>query len=85
MCTIKTFLRNRAVLTLLALMLVWGSFTVMTPKVHACSPNDAEIIYYTDASKTVECGYKYIFCYCGGTYSEGCVTPYRNTYSYPCF
>ncbi len=80
----KNFLRNRAVLTLLALMLVWGSFTVMTPRVHACSPNDVETIYYTDATYTVECGYRFLFCNCGGAYSSGCVTPYRSVNSYPC-
>ncbi len=71
MRTMKSFLKNRAVLTLLAFMSVWGSVAVMTPKVHACSPNDVETYYYTDASKTVQCGYKILWCNCGGTSSWG--------------
>lgn len=81
----KNFLKNRAVLTILAVVMGWGSFTVMlTPQASACPPNEVETTYYTDASKTVECGYRIISCNCH-VYSEGCHTTYFTTDSFPCF
>lgn len=82
----KSILRNRAILTILALVLVWGAFTFMlTPTTHACPLNDVEHEYYTDGSFTVQCGYRIIYCNCGGSYSWGCRTPYFITTSTPCF
>ena len=78
-------LKNRVLLTLLAVVMVWGSFTFMlVPEAHACGPNTVEIRYYTDYTYTVECGYRYIFCNCGGSVSSGCVTSYKSTESWSC-
>lgn len=41
----------------------------------ACPSSTIEYTYYTDASMTVECGWRIITCYCGGG-SGGCRTPY---------
>ena len=41
----------------------------------ACPSHTIEYTYYTDASMTVECGWKIITCYCGGG-SGGCRTAY---------
>jgi hypothetical protein len=81
----KSFLKNRALLSILAVVIGWGSLTVMLASpAHACPPNEVETTYYTDASKTVECGYRIISCNCH-VYSEGCHTAYFTTDSYPCF
>jgi hypothetical protein len=82
---VKNVLKNRALLTLLAIVTVWGTFTFMlVPEAQACPANDVDITYYTDASKTVECGYKIITCGCQ-TASSGCRTPYYTAISSPCF
>ncbi|HEY0099604.1 MAG TPA: hypothetical protein VGB76_11700 [Pyrinomonadaceae bacterium] len=41
----------------------------------ACPSSTIEYTYYTDASMTVECGWRIITCYCGGG-SGGCRTAY---------
>jgi hypothetical protein len=77
---VRNVLKYRALLTLLAIVMVWGSLTFMlVPDANACSPTTTEITYYTNASLTVECGYKIIACHCGGTFSSGCVTAFRTT------
>ena len=82
---IRNILKNRALLTLLAIVMVWGSLTfVLVPEAHACSPNDVETYYYTDATYTVQCGYRFLACNCGGVYSWGCVTPFKSVQSCPC-
>lgn len=82
---VKNFLKNRAVLTILAIVMVWGSLTfALAPRANACPPNEVDTTYYTDASKTVECGYRIISCSCH-VYSEGCHTAYFTTDSFPCF
>lgn len=43
-------------------------------------PNFPYIVYYTDASKTEECGW-YDAC---AIYGEGCVTDHRKVYQYRC-
>lgn len=85
MSRIRNILKNRALLTLLAIVMVWGSFTlVLVPEAYACSPNDVETTYYTDWTYQEECGYKILLCNCGGTYSWGCVTPYKSVISNSC-
>jgi hypothetical protein len=85
MKSVENIFKNRALLTILAIIMVWGSFTaILAPEAHACSPNTVETTYYTNASKTVECGFRILFCNCGGTFSSGCVTPYRTTDSSSC-
>lgn len=82
---IRNIVKNRVLLTLLAIVMVWGSLTfVLVPDAHACSPNDVETTYYTDATYTVECGYRFLACNCGGVTSWGCVTPYKSVISTPC-
>ena len=81
----KNFLKNRVLLSFLAVVIGWGSLTVMlAPQANACPPNEVETTFYTDASMTVECGYRIISCNCH-VYSEGCHTAYSTTDSYPCF
>jgi hypothetical protein len=46
-----------------------------TASASACPSSTIEYTYYTDASMTVECGWRIITCYCGGG-SGGCRTPY---------
>jgi hypothetical protein len=81
----KNFLKNRAVLTIMAVVMGWGSLTfALAPGANACPPNEVETTYYTDASKTVECGYRIISCGCH-VYSEGCHTAYSTSDSFPCY
>jgi len=65
-----------------AFILVVGSLVVI-PDSHACPPSDIEYTYYTDASKTVQCGWKYITCYCSVT-SSGCVTSFYDITYWEC-
>jgi hypothetical protein len=82
----KNFLKNRTLLTVLAVVMVWGSLTfALAPKANACPTNEIDITYYTDGTYTVECGYKIIPCSCGQTYSSGCRTAFYTTDYYPCF
>src|SRR5262245_38124917 len=64
------------------LILLVGSLAVI-PAAYACPPSDIEYTYYTDASKTEQCGWKYITCYCSTT-SNGCVTPYYDITYWDC-
>ena len=83
---IESFLKNRVVLTVVAVVLVWGSLTfAFAPKANACPPQQTEITYYTDGSYSVECGHHIIPCYCGETYSDGCHTAYFTVEYYDCF
>jgi hypothetical protein len=82
---VRNVLKNRALLTILAIVMVWGSLTFMlAPEAYACSPNTVETTYYTNASMTVECGYRILFCNCGGTFSSGCVTSFKTVDSSSC-
>jgi hypothetical protein len=67
----RFFLAISLVFTMIMLSLA----LVPPPKTGACPSNQIEYTYYTDASMTVECGWKIITCYCGGG-SGGCRTPY---------
>lgn len=70
---------NRArVIVLFALLLV-GVTSMM-----AAPDHDIEYIYYTDATKTVECGWRYLSCH-GGVWSDGCRTAWYDVIHYePC-
>jgi hypothetical protein len=82
---VRKVLKNRALLTLLAIAMVWGSFTFMlVPKANACQQQDVEFTYYTDWTKTVVCGYEHICCYCMCHDLEGCFTAYRTIHTSPC-
>ena len=49
----------------------------------ASPPYEYDRQYYTDATKTVECGYKLVFC--DYSYATGCRTAYyEDTYLGPC-
>lgn len=48
----------------------------------AAPDHDIEYTYYTDATKTVECGYRILFCG-GGTWSSGCRTSWYTVYHGP--
>lgn len=68
---------NRArILVLFALLLV-GATSMM-----AAPDHDIEWTYYTDASKTEECGWKILTCG-GGVYSGGCRTAWYDIYHWP--
>ncbi|HEX8411783.1 MAG TPA: hypothetical protein VF883_23245 [Thermoanaerobaculia bacterium] len=60
--------RRIRIIGLLVLLLVGTTSLVALP--------DHEIFYtyYTDATYTVECGYRYVTC--SGVYSSGCRTTY---------
>lgn len=78
---IPSVLRNRVFAV--AVVLVLTALALATPApTNACPSNEVETFYYTDASKTVQCGYRLV--YCCGIYSEGCVTSYYIRYTYPC-
>jgi hypothetical protein len=82
---VRNALKNRALLTLLAIVMVWGSFTFMlVPEANACPTYTVEILYYTDASLTQVCGQKYTPCYCPYTAQSGCVTSYTTRKTWPC-
>ncbi len=49
----------------------------------ALPPNEVDWEYYTDASKTVLCGEKILFCN-GHVWKWGTATPYYYSWSYPC-
>jgi hypothetical protein len=74
---IKRVLGHRFLLAIgLVLSLVAFSLVlVQPPKAGACPSSTIEYTYYTDASKTTECGWRIITCYCGGG-SGGCRTAY---------
>jgi hypothetical protein len=59
------------------------SLIVTAPESFACPPTDIEYDYYTDATKTVQCGWKYITCSCSVT-SSGCQTSYYDILYWPC-
>lgn len=75
-------LRSRIVAVAVALVLT-GFALAIPATTNACPSQEIETIYYTDATKTVECGYKLL--YCCGSYHEGCVTSYYDRYTYPCY
>ena len=62
-------------LVLAALLAVAASF-ILTPEKKVCARpcHEVEHYYYSDATYTVEVGYKFI--YCNGTYTSGTVTIY---------
>jgi hypothetical protein len=78
----------------LAIALLWMS-VMSTPRSNALPVNAAvtvaaalpgssvEIEYYTNATYTVQCGYKYISCN-GQTFRSGCITSFKISYSEPC-
>ena len=64
--------------TVVLLVLALGIFELA-----AGNPWEYERWYYTDATKTTQCGYKSVWC--NGSYATGCVTSYHNTeYIWPC-
>ena len=82
---VKRDLKKRMLMTALAIVMVWGVFTLTSsPNSYACPSQEIEITYYTYASKTVECGGKIIPCNCASTYSWGRATAYRTTSWEPC-
>lgn len=62
-------------LTLVFTMITLSLALTSPPKAGACPSNQIEYTYYTDASMTVECGWRIITCYCGGG-SGGCRTEF---------
>lgn len=82
---VRNVLKTPAFLAILAIVMVWSLFTItLAPKANACPSNEVETIYYTNASKTVECGWRILLCGCGGTFSSGCRTAFADTTSTPC-
>jgi len=75
---VQRVLRSRALAVAFALVLT-GFALAVPATTYACPSQESETDYFTDATKTVECGYKYV--YCCGIERSGCVTPYFTTYS----
>ena len=72
---VKSNLKKRMLMAALALAMGLGVVTFnMSSTTYACPSRMIEITYYTDATKTVECGYKIIPCNCGGTATGGTQT-----------
>ena len=79
---VKSNLKQRMLMIALAIVMVWGVFAFsQSQSSYACPSQEIEITYYTDASKTVECGLRIIPCNCGSPYVWGRQTAYR-TISY---
>lgn len=78
MSKMKSILKNRVLLTILAVAVGWSSLTVlMAGPAYACPPCDVWYHYFTDASHSEECGYKVILAFsCGHAIQSGCQTPY---------
>jgi hypothetical protein len=84
---VKRLLSHRFLLAIsLVLTMIAFSFVLAQPPkaraaaktsagANACPSQTIEYTYYTDATKTVECGWRIITCYCGGG-SGGCRTAY---------
>jgi len=73
----KRVLRSRVLAVAFALTLT--GFALANPATtYACPSQESETDYYTDATKSVECGYKIV--YCCGIQRSGCVTSYFDTY-----
>jgi hypothetical protein len=74
---VKRVLKNRVLVTLLAVTTVWFSLTALVvPHANACPHFIRTCIYYTDATYTVQCGSRTWPC-CGGiVYQDGCTTPF---------
>ena len=68
---------NRTRIFVLFAMLLMAATSMM-----AAPDHDIEYFYYTDASKTEQCGYRILFCG-GGQYSEGCRTSFYDVYHGP--
>jgi hypothetical protein len=86
MSRVKDYLKSRTLLTIFAVVMVWGALTLsLSSDSYACPSQEIEITFYTDASKTVECGYRIIPCNCSRTYQSGCSTAYRTTSYNPCY
>lgn len=82
---VRRDLKKRMLMTALAIVMVWGVCTfTLNPSSYACPSQEIEITFYTDASKTVECGGRIIPCNCGTTYVWGRQTAYRTTSYEPC-
>jgi hypothetical protein len=79
---VQKVLMNRVFAVAFALIFTGFALAIPAPT-NACPTQEIETIYYTDATKTVECGYRLI--YCCGSYQEGCVTSYYDRYTSPCF
>ncbi len=82
---LKQFANKRALLTLIAVAVVWFSLCVNIPvngtKASAAGcPTMPVITYYTDASMTVVCG---VWDLCAGTYPD-CWTDYTTRVRKPC-
>lgn len=60
---------NRIRIIGLLLLLLVGATSLM-----AMPDHEVYITYYTDATYTEECGYKWVLCY--GIFRDGCVTAY---------
>ncbi len=79
---VQKVLKSRFFAVALALALT-GLALAVPSTTNACPPHEIETTYYTDASKTVECGWKIITCGCG-VYQEGCVTSYYTRFTSAC-
>ena len=80
MNSVKNNLKKRMLMTALGLAMALGVVTFnMAPNSYACPSRMIEITYYTDASMTIECGYKVIPCNCAGTVVTGRQTRFFTT------
>lgn len=82
---VQRLLRSRLSLaiSIVVMLVVFSLALVQPPKSGACPSQQIEYTYYTDASMTVECGWKIITCSCG-SYRGGCSTAYYTIDWYEC-
>ena len=73
---VQRVLRSRVLAVAFALVLT--GFALAPATTYACPSQGSETDYYTDATKSVECGYRIV--YCCGIQQSGCVTPYYDRY-----
>jgi hypothetical protein len=80
--TFKKILKNRVLVTLFAVTMLW--FSLATAFASKASTEDClyqlEIWYYTDVSRTQQCGYTNA---CTGEW-WGCLSQYRKTNAFIC-
>lgn len=82
---VKRLLRNLALVPFFAAIAVTSlSTTGAVADTSARTRQEHDIFYYTDATYTVQCGYKIYPCY-GGIHQSGCVTAFIYDEWYDCF
>ena len=81
---VKSSLRNKVLVPFFAVVFVLlMAISGVVPNSSARWRQEHDIFYYTDATYTVQCGYKIYPCY-GGIRQSGCVTEFYIDEWYDC-